>query len=142
MFGAVTILNVSVVFFTDSRPKEFTFCQDFHRDLTHLGWSFKLPHFLPPFDPKEGQMQKKNCRYGAGNIKKQTPWFRSGSILVPPLPFQFLRKSNKFLPDQIQLLKVRRNWNGIRGTSLESEQNQGVCFSMFPVPQHRNLFFI
>ena len=85
------------------------------------------PIFLRPYGPKEGQMKKKNCRYNDSNIEKQAPWFRSGSNLVPLIPFQFLRKSNKFLPDQIKewvpeetLLEVRRNWNGIGGTSLES----------------------
>ena len=72
--------------------------------LTHLGWSFNVPHFLPPFDSEEGQMQKKNYRCSDGNIEKQAPWFRLGSNLVPPVPFQFLQKSS-----------------GIGGTSLESE---------------------
>ncbi len=58
-----------------------------HGYLTHLGWSFKVPHFLPPFDPNEGQMQKRNCRYGDGNIEKPPPWFKSGSNLVPLTPF-------------------------------------------------------
>ncbi len=36
-----------------------------HAYLTHLGWSTgQGTPFLPPFDPKEGQMQNKNykCR--------------------------------------------------------------------------------
>ena len=70
-----------------------------HAYLTHLEWSFnmfKVPHFLPHFDPKEGHMLKKNCRYSDGNMEKHAPWFISGSNLVPPIPFQFLRKPNKF----------------------------------------------
>ncbi len=45
---------------------------------------FQCTHFLPAFDPKQGQMQKKNCHYGDGNIEKQAPCFRSGFNLVPP----------------------------------------------------------
>ncbi len=33
-----------------------------HAYLTHLGCSFKAPHFLPPFDPEEGQMQRIYCQ--------------------------------------------------------------------------------
>ncbi len=67
-----------------------------HANLTHLGWSVKVPHFLSPFDPKEGQMQKKNCRYSDWSIEKQAPWFRLGSNVVPPIPFQFLQKCYPF----------------------------------------------
>ncbi len=35
-----------------------------HACLTHLG---RYPIFLPPFDYKDGLMQKKNCQYGDGN---------------------------------------------------------------------------
>ncbi len=80
------------------------------------------------FGPQGRSTETSNSVLGWGEDGEIDTLILSDSSPMPFNPIQYQPNSIR------KSMAVHWNWNGNGGTRLESEKNQGVCFSRLPAP--------